>query len=86
MDIGKCKFAIKGEISLDDVTLKSGYCETNEFFYCDFDSGICGFTNETVSKHYWLRATGKYAATYTNTGPNVDQTVRLFSNVKNIKN
>lgn len=70
------KLILKGEISLDDLTLKDGYCETNGLFNCDFESDSCGFTNDLASKYSWLRVSGKYASSFTATGPNEDKTVK----------
>ena len=64
----------KGDISLDDISVTDGYCESNEFFKCDFESGLCGFTFDTTAEYNWTRQAGKKYL-YAPTGPFVDHTV-----------
>lgn len=60
---------VKGVIALDQISI-SGKCPTPK--YCDFESGTCGWTNDTSADFQWTRSNG--ATDSLNTGPQTDHT------------
>jgi hypothetical protein len=60
-----------GDIALDDISFASGYCPTNEYFKCDFESDLCEFINDASANFNWTREQGRIDY---DTGPSVDHT------------
>jgi hypothetical protein len=65
-----------GDIALDDISVTSGYCDSNVVNTCDFEEDLCNFVLDTTSITKWLRYKGrrKYGV---NSGPGVDHTVNF---------
>lgn len=65
---------VSGIIAIDEIKLSTS-CPTTK--YCDFESGLCGWSNDKVDKSQnvtfeWTRAKGVTASK--NTGPSTDHT------------
>ena len=64
-------YGSQGDIGLDDVSLKSGACPG--IGSCDFETGLCGYTQRRNDNFDWLRKAGSTPTV--NTGPRVDHTL-----------
>ncbi|CAF0741650.1 unnamed protein product, partial [Brachionus calyciflorus] len=60
-----------GDISLDDLSITNGYCQTNDLFNCDFERDLCGFVQDPTGKINWTRKIGNGNI---NSGPGIDHT------------
>ncbi|XP_066300034.1 MAM and LDL-receptor class A domain-containing protein 1-like [Branchiostoma lanceolatum] len=63
----------RGDIALDDISILPGGCGTPGT--CDFDSGLCTWTNDLTGDDFdWV--TGSGASATTQTGPSADHTTQ----------
>ncbi|XP_071956926.1 MAM and LDL-receptor class A domain-containing protein 2-like [Antedon mediterranea] len=65
----------RGDIAIDDVTVKVGICLPPQGEYCDFELAghDCGFTQDTADDFNWRQITGTSGTP--GTGPSVDHTL-----------
>lgn len=64
-------YGARGDIGIDDVSLKDGACPGAGS--CDFETDLCGFTQRRDDTFDWLRKSG--ATPTQNTGPSTDHTL-----------
>lgn len=60
----------KSDIAIDDFSIRQGPCQSAG--NCDFETGMCGFTNDRADQFDWTRANG--ATPTLVTGPHNDHT------------
>ncbi|KAK7473655.1 hypothetical protein BaRGS_00035133, partial [Batillaria attramentaria] len=64
---------IYGDIAIDDVTVSTGSCPSSDGG-CDFESGLCSWTNSQKDDFDWMLHKGTTASA--NTGPRTDHTLK----------
>ncbi|XP_035658189.1 MAM and LDL-receptor class A domain-containing protein 1-like [Branchiostoma floridae] len=65
--------SFRGDIAIDDVTIRDGSCGGGGGGNCDFENGLCTWTNELNDDEFdWVQGTGDTPTQ--NTGPSTDHT------------
>eukprot|EP00794_Sanderia_malayensis_P017044 gene17044-18759_t len=64
--------SFNGDIALDDLDIRPGVCPTPT--ECDFEHGLCGFSQDTNDQFDWTRQKGSTPSA--GTGPSVDHTLK----------
>ena len=67
---GVAGVSYQGDIALDDITLNQGLCPGSPT--CDFEDGMCGYTQDVSDQFDWTLHTSKTVSTFT--GPISDHT------------
>ena len=62
----------RGDIAIDDITYSSNPCKQAAGYSCDFENGVCNYTQAKTDVFDWTRSQGRSQST--GTGPNNDHT------------
>ena len=62
---------------MDDISIREGFCISNELLNCDFEKDLCGFTQQhNQTDLLWTRFKGKRYESES-FGPSTDHTVLI---------